>query len=203
MTIEINEVVYDNIPENYSEMNIEQLMNVAMIKEKANIDLIDIISALIGTDRSVLENMYIDDVTFLLEEFNWLASEPEKVINKSIEIEGKTYIAKENYKLTWGEQISIESFLKNEVSNISNFHLVLAILYRPGTIIDDIYKQNPLEDDMEVVLNRAELFKKKMMVTDVYGVIDFFSNGGKGYTTKNMPRSSTLKIVKRNQSSEQ
>lgn len=195
MTIELGQKVFENIPEDYSEMNIAKLIAISKVKESGG-DLIEIIAALIGCDRSLLESMYIEDVNDLLDAFEWVLKEPDKTINRSLVIDGVTYVSKQNHLMTWGEQVSIESFLKDKISNVDNFHLVLAILYRPGRIINNEYIQDPLENDYDKVLKRANLFREKMMVSDISGVLDFFSNGaGKSITRTSVP-SSTLKIIR-------
>jgi hypothetical protein len=195
MIIEIGEKKFENIPEDYSEMNVAKLIEVTRVKERGG-DLVELISALIGCDRDLLESMFIEDVNALLDAFNWIMDDPDKTFNRSLVIDGITYVCKQNHLLTWGEQISIESFLKDKISNVDNFHLVLAILYRPGRVVGNNYIQDALENDFQKVIDRANLFMEKMMVSDISGVLDFFSNGaGKSITMISAP-SSTLKIVR-------
>jgi hypothetical protein len=195
MTIEIGDKKFENVPEDYSEMNVGKLIDITGVKER-NGNLVELIAVLIGCDISLLEGMYIEDVNVLLDHFNWILGEPDKELKRSVVIDGITYVCKQNHLLTWGEQISIEAFLKDKISNVNNFHLVLAILYRPGRVIGDEYIQDPLESDIEKVIKRANLFKEKMMVNDISGALDFFSNGvGKSITRISAPFS-TLKITK-------
>ena len=191
LTIENN--TFTNIPENYSEMTVRQLIRYTEARENDS-DLIGLVSGVIGCDRELLENLYLEDVNALLSEFQWLTTLPGTKMNTTIEVGGVTYVSKKNHLLTWGEQVSIETFLKEDKNNIKSFALVLAILYRPGLQDENgEWQQNPLEKDIDVIIERAELFLDGVTVEQVYGVLHFFSNGGAGHTTPTSPRFSLQK----------
>jgi len=41
---------------------------------------------------------------------------------------------------------------------------------------EDLWIQDPLDEDFEALQKRADIFKEHIMVNDVYGALVFFSN---------------------------
>jgi len=52
---------------------------------------------------------------------------------------------------------------------------------------------------MLAINDRANLFREKLMIEEVYGAVVFFSNGDKRPSTKTSGRTSSLKIIRKNQ----
>jgi len=191
------------LPENYDELSLGRFIELSKVldnQKEYKSDLrfsLEILSKLIGCDSSLLYDLSIDDVALLSEEIKWINENPKKVNNKKVKIDGKEYIAVNTSNITTGEMISIESFQQNITDNRDNLHYVMSILFRP--ILNG--KPAPLEDDFEVIKERAELFKEKMMIGEVYGPLMGFTSGVNGSSSKSSGRSSILKSKKRKVSS--
>ena len=145
---------------------------------------VKMIATLIGCPQKYLLQLTIGDLSLLMEEFAWISVLPEIKDLTALTIDGVKYVTKSQTQLTTGEWISVEQFLKNDISNEENFHIILAILLREA---DEKNEIKPLENNFDLILKRANLFKNKVMITECYGMIKSFSNGAK---------KSTLKITK-------
>ena len=179
LQIQFNENTYDNVPENYSELTLGRFMEVSEINQKDYKSTTEwtvvLVSKIIGCPKENLYELPFNDLNALLEEFKWVTKLPATKKVKSIVIDDTKYVVKDNTQLTTGEWISIESFLTDDMRNEKNFHLVLAIMLRPEVN----GKIKPLENDFNVIVERANLFKQKLMIEECYGLIVGFSNGAK------------------------
>ena len=188
MTISFENEVFDNIPESYHEMSLGQFMEISQINLSDFTSktewTVKMIATLIGCPQKYLLQLTIGDLSLLMEEFAWISVLPEIKDLTALTIDGVKYVTKSQTQLTTGEWISVEQFLKNDISNEENFHIILAILLREA---DEKNEIKPLENNFDLILKRANLFKNKVMITECYGMIKSFSNGAK---------KSTLKITK-------
>ena len=192
----IGEQEYD-LPENYDELSLGKFITLSKILEDKKNDSdfkfsLNLISTIIGCEIDTLYGLNLNDMNTLIKEVNWITQTPLKKKTKKIIVEGVEYGFLDLNGITTGEMISVESFNTNLKDNKDNIHLVLSILFRP--IVNG--KITPLESDYNVILERAELFKNKMMIGEVYGPLINFMNGGTGSTIKNLAPSSALKMRK-------
>lgn len=182
LQIKFNEETYNNVPESYAELTLGKFMAINKIDQKqyksSTAWTVKLISLLIGCPEQTILDMHFSDLAQLIDNFQWITKMPEKKDISEVEIEGVKYIKKRDSQLTTGEWISIESLMTDDMKNDDNFHIVLAILLRPE--IDG--KIKPLENDIDVVLDRAQLFKDKMPIDKCYGMIQAFSNGDRRST---------------------
>jgi len=192
-----------NLPESYDELNLGKFIELTKIleaKDKEESDLkfsLKLIAALIGCGVDTLYQLSISDMNLLVNEVSWVSENPKQKNTKKITIDGVHYGFINLNGITTGEMISIESFQKNVTDNKDNLHFVMAILFRKiegGSVL-------PLEDDFEKIKERADLFKEKMMVGEVYGPLINFTTGGTGSIMKSSAPSLVLKIQKRKASS--
>lgn len=192
-----------SLAESYDELNLGKFIELTKIlenKDKEESDLrfsLKLIAALIGCEVDILYQLSISDMNLLINEVGWVSENPKQKNTKKITIEGNHYGFLNLNGITTGEMISIESFQKNVNDNKENLHFVMAILFRKiegGSVL-------PLEDDFEKIKERAELFKEKMMIGEVYGPLINFTTGGTGSTMKSSGPSLVLKIQRKNQSS--
>lgn len=200
--LEIGKVKYE-LPESYDELSLGKFIELSKVLDNKNdskSDLrfsLEILSKLIGCDIAVLYLLSVSDMNILVDEISWVNNNPTKKTKKNITIDGNDYGFVSLNGITTGEMISIESFQQNLTDNRDNLHFVMAILFRP---IED-GKVVKLEDDFDVIRSRAEMFKEKMMIGEVYGPLINFMNGGTKSSMKTSVLSSTLKIKKRKVSS--
>lgn len=204
---------FNDIPESYEETNLGRFIEVMKLQQKETefksktLFTANVLAAIIGCEVEYILELDSDELGELADAFSWLSTNPEiKEMNHLI-IDDITYVLKKNTKLTLGEQVSIETFLQNDLSNVENFHLVMAILLRPGYQKEDpytkelVWHQKPLEDDYQEVINRANMFKNRLMISDIYGTLTAFSTGVKNSSMKILQGSSHLKIVRRSPNS--
>jgi len=208
MKITIGTEEFNNIPESYDEMNLGKFMEIMILQNKEkdfkskSLFTAHLLSVIIGCEVEYILEFDSDEIGILADAFSWLREQPEIKEMKTIVIDDITYVMKTNSVLTLGEQVSIETFLQKDLSNAENFHLVMSILLRPAIkVVDEFtkiesYKIKPLEDDFNVILERAEMFKKKLMIENIYGVLTAFSTGVKNSSMKTSVDSSRLKIVR-------
>lgn len=213
MTITFGTETFDNIPESYDETNLGRFIEVMKLQKKESeytsktLFTAELLATIIGCEVEYILELDSDELGELAEAFSWLSTNPNMKEINHLDIDGVTYVLKKNTKLTLGEQVSIETFLQNDLSNVENFHLVMAILLRPGFQKEDpytkelVWHQKPLEDDYEEVVKRAEMFKIRLMISEIYGTLTAFSAGVKNSSTKISQGSSHLKIVRRSQNS--
>lgn len=212
MTITFGTETFDNIPESYEETNLGRFIEVMKLQKKESeytsktLFTAELLATIIGCEVEYILELDTDEVSQLAEAFNWLSKNPEEKSIETLEIDGVVYAIKKNANLKLGEQVSIETFLQNDLTNVENFHLVMAILLRPAIQKEDVYTKElkwqlkPLEDDFNLIVERANMFKEKLMINDIYGTLTAFSDGVKNSSTKTSVASSRLKIVRRNQS---
>lgn len=205
--ITIGNKTYENIPESYEEMVLGTYQTFLKRMEEKDIGedfkeytYFSMLSSLIGCSFEDILNLEIEDMNILQEHFNWLSDFKYKEITQ-LDLDGVFYTAKNNYsQLTTGEVISIETILKGKTNGVDNFHIILSILLRPSVISinefgEEVIKQKDLDnfDDIKI---RAKLFQEKLLITEVYGIINLFFSGDKIPTT-NTKTSSGLKITKK------
>ena len=196
LNITFNDRTYENIPENYSELSLGRFMKVSEINQadyKSPTQwTVELVATLIGCPADNLYELPFGDLNSLLEEFKWITTMPDKKKVKDIVIDDVKYVVKPNTQLTTGEWISIESFLTDDMKNEKNFHLVLAIMLRPE--VDG--KIKPLENIFDEIVERANIFKEKLMIDKCYGLIQDFSSGARKSTLKISRASSIQKEQK-------
>ena len=205
MEIQFGEKIYENVPESYDDMSLGKFMDIMKLQtkqkdyESVNLFMVDLLAVIIGCDRDLILSISYEDLGILTESFTWLNEEPEKKDVKFLEIDGKIYVPKKTNQITLGEQISIETFLKKDLTNSDNYHYVMAILLRPGKKVGDDYIIDNLENDIDKITERAEMFKDKLMINDIFGIISFFSTGVSGSSIKNSGRFSIRKAREKSQ----
>lgn len=204
MEIVFGEKEYVNVPEGYDEMTLGKFMEIMKLQvnqknyESDTMYMIDLLRVLIGCTKEDIMGIGYSDLNTLTEAFTWLNSEPEKKQVDFIELDGKIYVPRKNTQITLGEQISIETYLKKDLSNVDNYHYVMAILLRPGKKVGDEYVIEDLENDIEKINARAELFKERLVINDIFGIISFFSNGANSSFTGNSAPFSIRKGTRKN-----
>jgi len=197
MEIQFGDEIFSDIPESYDDLKLGKFMEIMKIQQKEKTYdnqlsfAVDILSTLIGCDSKYLLQLTLDDINEISNEFEWVKEPPEKKSLKFLEIDGRIYSPRKNAQLTAGEQISIEMFLDKDLNNSDNFHLVLSILLRPSVkkinefTGEEFYDIQPLESDVDLIMERANLFKGKINIGDVFGLISFFSTGVNSSSSKN------------------
>ena len=170
--IEIEDKVF-NFPENWDEVSLEKLMklNTAQ-KSKWSSDIkmsSKIINILSDIPTDIILDLSLEDFTQLVNLITWIDKLPTKKVDH-IMIDDMKYIPVDLTNITTGEFISLEVF--NKENSDDNLHFISAILIRPE-VNGSIEKLK----DMIDIQQRAVLFKEKLMVGDLWPIVDGFFNG--------------------------
>lgn len=207
VNLTFGDVVYNDIPESYSEMTFGTFQKLITFQESMkgkdiNIHYsISLIALIIGCPEEYIFALDGDDVETILDIFDYAKVMPVVKTPPFIEIDGVKYIAKKNNKLNFGEMISIEHLNIQVENNTDNFHIILAILIRPATEVAGNLIISPLEDDYDSIVERGKLFQHKVFVEDIYGILVNFTNGAVTNSIENSGHSLRLKVQRTNQSS--
>jgi hypothetical protein len=158
---------WDNMPiKTWKELNEVQSDNELTV-------LVERMAILCDCDPQDIRNLDMRDFNKLSEGLSFLSGDLPSEVNLKIEIDGKWYgmIPNLNY-ISSGEFIDIENFKKDSIKNI---HYIAATLWRPIVKEDDLgyLIQNHQPRGFE---ERANLFLKKMPITNIWGGILFFSS---------------------------
>lgn len=156
-----------NLPKQWSQVTLEQFIEFNQIAKDQgayyyNSEALSILS---NEPIEVIEDFDVDELTELIRENNWCASEPSKKYKH--ELLGMKF--KPFSKLTLYEYIDLDYFFTDNY--ITNLHKVCAILYRQTKLNewgDEIME--PYDFDCNI---RAEKFLD-LPITDVYGIVHEF-----------------------------
>ena len=185
------------VPESWNEVTIEKFQDIASIEPDLppGIRAIELISILIDEDPEVVRMTDLESLGKIASHLEWTSKLPDEAWYKPvITIDGVEYgFVPRLRDLTVGEWIDMEHYIQDVNANI---HKIFSVLYRPLIAAfndrDRIIEPYTPED----VDRRAELFRKKVMIGDVYGALVFFSHIARectrtmqDYLTREMSRS--------------
>jgi hypothetical protein len=196
ITIDFLDKKFVDIPEGYDEMKIGHYMEILSIIEKKDEYKnefefsLDILSKLIGCDRKVLLKLNRDEIYELTGCFLYLKETPSKKTFIEFTMDGVKY-GLTKFPLLVEEEISIETILTQGKKESDILHLLIAILIRP--VENDKIVELDEWDDLQ---KRAELFKDKLYLEDVYGAVMVFTDGVKKSFSGNTAPFSRLNIKK-------
>jgi hypothetical protein len=163
------------LPENYRDVNLGQYMEFIStdFNELSNIDkMVRAISILSDIEEEKILQLTLPQISSLVEDLEWMQTQPVPIFKKIIEIDGVKYGAIPNFDLIKvGEYVDIENYMDNFNGNLHN---ILSIIYRPITKYktDDDYK---IEDyDSTDAEKRAQMFLNKFNAEDAIGASLFF-----------------------------
>lgn len=162
------------VPDGWNEISISQFQEISEVQSGDESDkFIQILSIILNYDPDDIRKMDIDSLNKILPLISWATKIPADANYKPIiEIDGEKYgFISRLSDLKTGEWIDLEFYLQDVNKNL---HKIFAILYRPLVVAYND-KDRLLEGfNKNEAHQRAELFKEKMMVGDVYGALVFF-----------------------------
>ena len=216
MKIEIGLKEYE-LPESWNEVTLGTFMKwYVLTKKETSVGLdysVELLALLLNAPASEIEEIYVDDIKDLMNELLYLNTMPvegaqkEKFTLLNEAGESVIYVAKNSTKLKVKEQLTIEHLLKDQTDNTLIFPEILAILLRPAIESYNAetglvqYKQSELDEDMESIIKRANIFREQLTIGEVWSNIVFFSNIVKELSTETTVHSSSVRIVRRSLSS--
>lgn len=171
------------LPENWSEITLDkfcELQTICQGPDKIE-GIVQAAALLSDTDPDEIKKISTAELNKLSQALQWIGDLPlEANFKHVIEIDGEEYsLIPKLHELTVGEWIDLETYCEDLMKNL---HYVMAILYRPlQCALND--KDRWIADyDAKDMQARAELFKTKMCIDDVWGAVFFFLIIGKKYT---------------------
>jgi hypothetical protein len=157
----------------WADVTIGQYQEIMSIQTTNKISkFIESLSILLDCDPQVIRDMNMSQYNKLVAESQFLSKQPESIIEKIIEVDGKRYgLIPDMTLIEAGVFIDAEQFKEDSIENL---HLLTALVYRPIIKHDD--------DEYEIEKHKAEgfekranLFKEKISVEAVMGAVLFFS----------------------------
>lgn len=179
------------LPQSWAEVSLEKyikigklIANTKQLKIERLID-VNALEILSGAGERELEQLNREQTNTLLQEVQFIKTVPEEPMKYIITVDGKVYCFPESYNtLTNGEEISIVSFAQDVKDPIEAFDKMIAVLLLPAKeVVNPVtgakeWKREKFDRlNVEYINDRAELFKKKLMVPDFIGALGFFFNG--------------------------
>ena len=174
--LKIENKVYE-MPNSWEEVSIKKYIEIQNLEgEEGTRKLIKVISILSDIDLKTLYQVQLEDLNQF--DMGWLGKEIENGIEKTIDIDGIKYgIVKDMKKLSLGEYVDLDFFVK-DMDN--NFHNIVAVLMRPVIQEEDgIYMIEKY--DPETASIRADIFFEKMNVKQLLNSSSFFLNSANGF----------------------
>jgi len=177
LTIDDEVKVFD-IPQNWEDVTVgmyEGIANLDRTKENEFQLAIDALCVLSGMSLDDAYALPVEKMPEILEQIKFTSKEIEPTNKEFILIDGEEYYLKSDFsQLTNGEVISLELLNKKYDNNIEKAMTeMLCIFLRKK-------KENGnLEGFKNSFMDRADLFREKVSIADVYNMFLFFSTGNK------------------------
>ena len=162
------------IPTSWNDVTLREFIELSSLdfeSYKSPVEYYIHVLRIFGNDNieNIFDYIKAVDLNSIIGQMSFMNEEPEKLDNKSVEIDGEMYFLSDNLnELTVGEYVSIESLIEQGgQSSVDSIPTVLSVLLRP---------KNEVFDSANCV-KRAELFKDALSIEQVLGMSVFFSSG--------------------------
>lgn len=164
-----------SVPDNWNEITIGQFQEISELQNEGVERTIDMISIFLNEDPELVRKIDVTTLTKLIGLLAWSNDMPSDAIYKPIITIGEEQygLISKFQSLSNGEWFDLEHYIKD--GPIKNLHLIMSILYRPLITAFNDRDRIINEYDSNMLPIQADIFKSKVMVTDVYGVLVFFS----------------------------
>lgn len=150
------------IPDNWSEVTLRQFIELNQIESENEIMRgVEIISILSDIDPEEIKKIEAEDLKKILDNLKWINELPSSQEKFTITVKEEDYHLIPLQKLTLGQWIDLESWVKNHTDNLGN---IMALLYRKT---DEKYNSS-------LMSSKAEMFLDELKVDDIYGTMLFF-----------------------------
>ena len=183
MKIKFNEIEFENVPESWSDLKFGKWLEIDKLKTEIDtcedpIERVymtyEVYSTIIGCPLEFITELKSSQMESLLKEFEWVFNSPKEEIKHKFYIDEQFYYCREDFNdFTNAEMLSIQTIIGNKTSN-EYIPLILSIIIRPAKIENEFgvetIKQMPL-DNFKSIQERAELFKEKLSIDDVWGLL--------------------------------
>lgn len=158
-------------------ISVEQYIQLFKLKDVLSVEYfsIKIISILSGCPEDILHKVNYNDIKFLASYCIKLFPKPKEEFISTFTIDGIEYGFIDSWKkLSFGEWVDLDTLMNKDADEVTeNIHIILAIMYRP--IIERKKKKYVIEEyNEDTMIERAELFKKKLDIKVYFGTLVFF-----------------------------
>jgi hypothetical protein len=168
------------IPEKWSEIKVGEFMEIVKVETndllsdfQKSIDVINIVS---GIPKDIIEDMDFDtEFSELVKTVDFLQTPVVEQEKDSVMIEGEEYFLKKDFdNKTAGEVASFDVIYKKNKSDLYTcLDELLPLFLRKKT--DD----GELERFKSSMMNRVDMFREKVNISDVLSLFFYFSGGSK------------------------
>lgn len=182
-----------SMPESWEEVSVGLFEDIAKL-EVSEVDMsnsMSIVSSLTGMSEELLWQVPVNEMPKILEHIHFLKEPIKEEGKESIVIDGEEYFMKNDFdNLTYGETVSLDIIQKNHGEQVQKaFGEMLCVFLRKK--ID-----GKLEPHLKEHMERVEMFREKVMISDVYQLFVFFSSG-KNTSTKVIKDSLEVEEIKK------
>lgn len=164
-----------NVPESWDDVNLRIFEVIASTNLDGKNDLLESIKLLCAVTGMSMDDAYllpIDELPQILEVLKFANSPVEEKEVESIVIEGEEYFLKKDFdKMTTGEVLSIDMISQKYEGKIEKGMAEMMCVFLRKKI------DGKLESFKSEFIERVELFREHVKVSDVYQMFLFFSNG--------------------------
>lgn len=162
------------VPDSWNEVTLGQFQEMALIDPGVTSlnRVVEVFSILTDKDPAEIAALPVTTIKEIASMLSWTAEVPTPEFERAITIDNQVYaVIPRLDELTVGEWVDLEN---HATELMKNLHKFLAVLYRPVTAqTRTSYRVAPY--DAVEMLERAELFKERLMIGQVYGAAVFFS----------------------------
>lgn len=182
-----------NIPNNLTELTIEQYQDIKNIKVDVDnkVKWFSDFLFLFGVDRKISRMMNSIDIINTMNAVNVMLNNTDVPLFNYITINNTKYQFENKLSnLRFDQFVDLSELTDDESIINDNIHVIAAILYRPiiGKVKEKFLIKNLIrfkkrkyvnvveEYDSSKVIDRSEIFKQHMNMEIIYGLLFFFSN---------------------------
>lgn len=164
-----------NIPESWDDVTLgmfEKIVSIDMNGENDLLDSMKLVSAVTGMEMEDVMLIPIDEMPKILDLLKFANTEVEQRKTDSIKIGDDEYFVKDDFnKMTTGEVISVDMISKKYNGKVERAISEFMCIFLRKKV------DGKLETFKAEFMERADLFRESVKVTDVYQLFVFFSNG--------------------------
>lgn len=167
ITLKLEDKSY-KLPENWAEVTLGQFQQISKLTTDNKLQyLIDVLSILTGLEEEIILSIEKKQLSTINSKLSFIYNQVfSSEMIKEFKIGDDTYTLKDLHQLKLGEVITIETIIEKQPHNlILVIDELMAVLFKKNG--EDKFDATELEE-------RAELFRKNLMIDDIYKVTVFF-----------------------------
>lgn len=177
-----------NIPNNLEELSIKDYQFIKGVNTEDKFKYFMIVLEYFGIEQHLCKKIDSKDVLSIIDSITVMFNQTNISLKHIISIDGIEYqFERELNKLRFDQFVDLTQLTENENTITDNLHLIAAILYRPilktkkeRFKLKHLYSKRKAiyvaeKYDSNLVIERSEIFRNKMNMEVIYGMLFFFS----------------------------